>query len=242
MRDTIARADFEAARNLLRKDILSGELEPSRKLKIRELMVRYGIGASPMREALSQLAATGIVTQEAQRGFCVPPLSAEDLLDVTVSRQIIETEALRLAMKNASSSWENEIIASYHVFEREIVRFYGARIKDFDAYEAHHHRFHAALIAACPLDALKKFCNELYVRATRYRRLTRNYAFKKEPVIAEHRILMEAVLAAQPRRATEALRDHIGLTADLTLKLLQESKPGERSQSTSMPRPREPRK
>ena len=220
MRDMPARADFEAARNLLRKDILSGELQPNSKLKIRELTARYGISASPMREALSQLAATRIVQQQAQRGFRVPPVSAEELLDITASRQIIEAEALRLAIKNASTEWENEIVASFHVFEREITRFYTARVKDFETYEAHHHRFHSALIAACPLRALKEFCNELYIQATRYRRLTRNYAFKKEPVIAEHRMLMDAVLEQQPRRAVEALRDHIGLTADLTLKML----------------------
>jgi GntR family transcriptional regulator, carbon starvation induced regulator len=220
MSDGPVRADFEAARNLLRKDILSGALEPNSKLKIRELTARYGISASPMREALSQLAATGIVQQQAQRGFRVPPVSAEDLLDITASRQIIEAEALRLAMKNASAGWENEIVASFHVFEREIVRFYGSRRRDLDAYEMQHHRFHAALIAACPLQVLKEFCAELYGRATRYRRLTRSYGFKKEPVIAEHRILMDAVLARQPRRAMEAMRAHIGLTAEVTLKML----------------------
>jgi GntR family carbon starvation induced transcriptional regulator len=220
MSEDPVRADFEAARNLLRKDILSGALEPNSKLKIRELTARYGISASPMREALSQLAATGIVQQQAQRGFRVPPVSAEELLDITASRQIIETEALRLAIKNANAPWEDEIVASFHVFEREITRFYGTRERDFDAYEMQHRRFHTALIAACPLQALKEFCDELYMRATRYRRLTRSYGFKKDAVIAEHRILMEAVLAAQPRRAVEALRAHIGLTADVILKML----------------------
>lgn len=221
--NTPVRADFEAARNLLRKDILSGALQPNSKLKIRELTERYGISASPMREALSQLAATGIVQQQAQRGFRVPAVSAEELLDITESRQIIEAEALRLAIRNASAEWENEIVASFHVFEREIARFYGSRDRDLDAYEVQHHRFHAALIAACPLRALKEFCDELYTRATRYRRLTRSYGFKKEPVIAEHRILMDAVLARQPRRATDALRAHIGLTAEVTLKILEKA-------------------
>lgn len=224
MNQGTARADFEAARELLRKDILSGALRPDSKLKIRELTARYGISASPMREALSQLAATGIVQQQAQRGFRVSPISQEELLDITASRQIIEAEALRLAIRNASPSWENEIVASFHVFEREIHRFYSAREPDLDAYEAQHHRFHAALIAACPLRALREFCNELYVRATRYRRLTRSYGFRKEPVIAEHRLLMEAVLARQIRHATEALRSHIGLTAEITLKMLGESR------------------
>jgi GntR family carbon starvation induced transcriptional regulator len=222
--ESSTRADFEAARDLLRRDILSGALKPDSKLKIRELTARYGISASPMREALSRLAATGMVQQQAQRGFRVPPVSTEDLLDITVSRQIIEAEAVRLAIEHGRSAWEDEIVASYHVFEREVVRFYAATERDLETYEAQHHRFHKALIAACPLQALKTFCDELYVRATRYRRLTRSYGFKKDPVIAEHRILMEAVLARKSARAMEALRGHIGLTADLMLTMLGKSK------------------
>ncbi len=222
MNDAPSRSDFERARNLLRKDILSGALQPDSKLKIRELSARYGISPSPMREALSQLAVTGIVNQQAQRGFRVPPVSADELLDITASRQLIEAEALRLAIENATPAWEDEIVASFHVFEREIVRFYSKQERDFEAYEAQHHRFHRALIAACPLASLKEFCDTLYMRATRYRRLTRSYAFSKEPVIEEHRILKEVVLAHRSREAREALRSHIGLTADLAGRLLQE--------------------
>lgn len=224
IRENSTRADFEAARILLRQDILSGVLKPDSKLKIRELTSRYGISASPMREALSQLAATGIVQQQAQRGFRVPPVSAEELLDITASRQIIEAEAVRLAMEHRTSAWEDEIVASFHIFEREIARFYASSERDLESYEAQHHRFHKALIGACPLEVLKKFCDELYVRATRYRRLTRTYGFKKQPVIAEHRLLMEAVLARKPSRAMEAMRAHIGLTADLMLTLLSKLK------------------
>lgn len=185
-----AKSDFEQARHLLHQDILSGALKPNEKLKIKGLIQRYGIGSSPMREALSQLSATGMVRQETQRGFRVAPISSEELVDITASRQIIEAEALRLAMKNGDRSWEDEIVASYHVFEREVIRFYKGDDQDLDVYEAHHHRFHRSLIAACPLPTLKAYCDNLYVHATRYRRLTRSYGFNHEPVVLEHRMLM----------------------------------------------------
>lgn len=205
---------------LLRQDILSGALAPEAKLKIRDLKTRYGIGASPMREALAQLAAQGFVRQEAQRGFRVPPVSADELVDITASRQIIESEALRLAVENADTAWEDEIVASYHLFEREIIRFYETGDRRLDVYEQRHHDFHRALIASCPLRALKEFCDELYVRATRYRRLTRSYGFNKDVVIAEHRTLMDAVLARDAIRSVDAIRAHIALTAEVILKML----------------------
>ncbi len=67
----------EAAVKKLKQDIMSGALAPDSQLKMRELKSRYGIGASPMREALAQLAAEGFVHQRAQKGFRVPPVSIE---------------------------------------------------------------------------------------------------------------------------------------------------------------------
>jgi DNA-binding GntR family transcriptional regulator len=212
--------DSEAAATRLRHDILSGALAPDAKLKMRELIARYGIGASPMREALSQLAASGLVLQQGQKGFRVPPVSTEDLTDITASRQIIEAEALRLAMQHADAAWEDEIVASFHLFERQIVRFYDGKDKGLSAYEDKHHRFHRALIAACPLRMLKAFCDDLYVRKTRYRALTRSYNFDKDVVIAEHRMLMNAVLDRHEERAIKALKSHIGLTADVIRHML----------------------
>src|SRR5437870_4558790 len=88
----------EAAVRLLRRDIVSGALEPDSKLKMRVLKERYGIGSSPMREALAQLAAQGLVHQASQKGFRVPPLSAAHLADITRSRQLVEAEAVKLAL------------------------------------------------------------------------------------------------------------------------------------------------
>lgn len=217
----VAATESEAAVSRLRQDILSGVLPPASKLKIRELTALYGISASPMREALAQLAASGFVELQGQKGFRVPPVTAEDLIDVTESRKIIEAEALRLAIENADTAWEDEIVTSYHLFEREIIRFYESGDKRLDIYEDRHHRFHRALIAACPLRMLKIYCDDLYIRKTRYRRLTRGYGFNKDVVIAEHRMLMDVVLARDVERAITAIKAHIGLTADLMVKVLE---------------------
>ena len=62
----------------LRGDIISGTLLPGSRLRFADLQARYGIGTSPLREALSRLAADRLVVQEVNRGFKVPPLSLED--------------------------------------------------------------------------------------------------------------------------------------------------------------------
>jgi DNA-binding GntR family transcriptional regulator len=214
----------ETAARILKRDILSGLLAPDTKLKMRELKERYGIGASPMREALAQLAAEGLVQVKGQQGFRVPAFSQDELSDITLSRQIVEVEALKLAIAHADAAWEDEIVSSYHLLMRELDRRFAGAEDRTDIYEEKHHRFHRALIAACPLPSLKLFCDDLYIRLTRYRRVLRTYNFfAKESVEAEHRILMEAVLARDPDRATRALHDHIGITADVTLEVLASS-------------------
>ena len=206
-----------AALRLLRRDIVSGALAPDSKLKLRVLKERYGIGGSPMREALAQLAAQGLVQQASQRGFRVPPLSAAHLLDITRSRQLVEVEAVKLAIAHGDADWEDEIVTSYHLLERLYARLRGAERPDTQEFEVRHQRFHRALIAACPLASVREFCDQLYTQATRYRLLLRRYAFTREVVLAEHRILMQAVLSRNKAKAGKALDAHIAITADVLL-------------------------
>lgn len=217
--DAVLKTDAAAAASQLRRDILSGALAPEIKLKVRELTSRYRISASPIREALAQLAASGFVVHHGQKGFRVPPVTVENLIDITESRKVAESEALRLAIRHADAIWEDEIVASYHLFERQVHRFYDGEDRRLDVYEEKHHRFHRALIAACPLGMLKKFCDDLYIRKTRYRMLTRSYGFKKEVVIEEHQILKDAVLSRNEKVAVKALQSHLGITADIIQKL-----------------------
>jgi len=205
----------ETALRLLRRDIVSGALKPDSKLKLRVLKERYGIGGSPMREALAQLTAQGLVRQLSQKGFRVPPLSAADLLDITRSRQLVEGEAVRLAIAHGDAAWEDEIVTSFHLLERVFLRIRRGKLPEVEEFETRHHRFHRALIAACPLRAIVEFCEQLYVQATRYRVLMRRYAFTAESLVEEHRILMRVVLDRRKSEAAEALRAHIGITADV---------------------------
>ncbi len=56
-----------------------GRLAPGAKLKIELLQERYQVGATPLREALSLLCATGLVERIEQRGFRVARVGAEEL-------------------------------------------------------------------------------------------------------------------------------------------------------------------
>jgi len=213
----------EAATLRLREEIVAGALPPDARLRLRDLAARTGYGATPLREALSRLAAEGFVVFEGQKGFSVPPVTRAHLLDITRSRQFVEPEALRQAMEAGDAGWEDEIVASLSLLGREMER----RTADpawLDAYETKHHRFHRALIAACPLVSLRAFCDELYMQTTRYRRLMKAAAHDWPRMVAAHQRLADLVIARDPA-AQQALRDHIGSTAMRVLEMLGEVPP-----------------
>jgi DNA-binding GntR family transcriptional regulator len=204
----------------LKEDIFAGVIPPAAKLKVKDLSARYGVGATPIREALSHLAATGVISQHAQRGFRVPKLDTERWLDLMKTRQIVECEAFRLAVENGDSAWEDAVVSSYSVLVREIERMYERETLTIAPYWERHNQFHRALVSACPVRGLKGVVDDLYLRMAIYRRLTYTEGFPKNYVIEQHKTLMDAALARDIDAAITAMTDHIRGNSAILVKIL----------------------
>ena len=103
-------------------DIIAGDLAPGARLGIVDLVQRYEIGATPLREGLSRLISRGLIVGIGQRGFRVADVSREDLEDITQMRTVIEVEALRLAIARGDDAWEAGILSALHQMRRHIQR------------------------------------------------------------------------------------------------------------------------
>ena len=84
----------------------------------KTLASTYGVGVSPLREALSRLASERLVTASGQRGFRVPPVSAAEMWEVIRLRQLLEREALADAIARGDAAWESAIVAAFHRLTR----------------------------------------------------------------------------------------------------------------------------
>ena len=82
---------------LLEEAIVSGELAPGSVLRQEQLSAQYAVSRTPVREALRRLAALGLVSFEANRGFRVRTLSREDMWEAFLVRAELESLATELA-------------------------------------------------------------------------------------------------------------------------------------------------
>jgi len=202
----------ERASALIEADIVSGALAPGARLGIAESAARYGVGATPLREALSRLAARGLVDAIGQRGFRVKSISREDLADIVRIRTTIECEALRLSMMRGGGEWEANIVASLHQLRR-CVRLNPRGLSEGEPeFDARHKTFHTALIAACGSPRMLAAHSHLYDEAYRYRRLMLAGFSDPEEFLAEHERLADLAIGRARREGSAALEGHIAST------------------------------
>ncbi|MEI7580948.1 MAG: GntR family transcriptional regulator [bacterium] len=199
--NTLAQQCYEQ----LQRDIITGVLKPGEKLKVQALKDRFAIGQSPIREALSRLAAFSLVDLEENKGFRVAVISEADIRDTYATFTAIENRALFLSMQHGDDAWEALVVGALHrlslIEQRNL----------FDCYAAWAERnydFHVALISACQSPILLSIRHHLYMKFDRYCRMAYHLA-QQDLVINnhEHNELAQAVLARDVKRV-EALNEY----------------------------------
>jgi DNA-binding GntR family transcriptional regulator len=211
----VAKTRSEDVFQRLSNDIIRCRFAPGSKLTSDHLRKLYDVGISPLREALSRLAAIGLVVQEGQRGFRVPGVSPEDLVDLTMIRIWVDCMAVRLSIELGDSDWEADVLAAAHRLKAEASR---SRPSPLDErFELKHRLFHAALAKACGSPQLLGYRERLYDLSDRYRRLSVVAAPGGRSAQAEHDAILDAVMSRDPDRACFCIESHFLLTAELIL-------------------------
>jgi DNA-binding GntR family transcriptional regulator len=82
--------------------ILRGELEPGERISPPEIAAGLGVSITPVRDAVNQMAAEGLVTVTPRRGTIVSPVSVRDIEELYEIRLMIEPQAAELAAERAS--------------------------------------------------------------------------------------------------------------------------------------------
>lgn len=212
--DALATTQASTAYQRLRDDVLSGRLEPLRKLQMRFLTDFYTTGQTPLREALNRLSAEGLVESRDQRGFFVAGISEAELIELTRTRCWVERIALTESMAAATPAWEEELVLAHHRLGRAPRSLHPDRFESNPDWERLHGLFHLTLISGCGSRPLIAFCRQLADQLYRYRQLSIRKVFATRHVGDEHRAILEAVLDRDGARACDVLESHYRKTAE----------------------------
>jgi GntR family carbon starvation induced transcriptional regulator len=204
----------EVAYVRLRSDVIHGALAPGEKLRIEELRAKYGLGATPLREALSRLSAVGLVEASAQRGFRVSRVSVEDLDDVTENRVRLECDLLRDSIAHGDEAWEARVAGAFHTLSKMEAKGLPLDADTFSRWEKRNRDFHEALVASAVSRWTARFRAMIYDHHERYRRISHLVGNRSFDVRREHSSLCKAALARDADTACTVAALHIRRTGD----------------------------
>lgn len=195
-----------AAYLTLREMILVGKLPAGQKLKIEQLRTLLGLGASPVREALSLLTSDMLVERIDQRGFRAAPASIANFEEILMLRSTLEDMALRQSIARATAEWEERLVLSNHKMKRHA----GTEI-----FEDAHKLFHMTLLSNADSPMLERYCSQLYDLNIRYRYLAAGGAsYQSRDIAAEHEDIFDAAVRGDAEGASVALLSHYRLTGE----------------------------
>jgi DNA-binding GntR family transcriptional regulator len=219
-----APSQSERAYQVLRREILHGDLMPGERLRAADLQERFNLGLTPIREALARLSSGNLVENETNRGARVSVASLAELADLMAARRAIERLCLTEAVARGDAVWEAEIVAAMHLLSRTPLPASESDRATAAAWEVQHRRFHLALVSACGSEWLLRFWNTLADNSERYRkyRLLHHHAAQAEvrDVNAEHVAIMQALLDRDVARATDLMDAHLTATEHSVARLL----------------------
>lgn len=199
----------EGAYRQLRRDIIEGRHPPGEKLRVEHLKDQYQVGAGTLREALALLVSDSLVVTQGQRGFRVAPISLSDIEDITHTRVLLETEALRQSIAAGDDAWEAEVVSAFHRLTRAEEKLASDVSGAVDEWEERNRIFHETLIAACPSRWTRQFLGVLYQQSERYRRISVLNRPVPRDVHEEHEEIFNATIGRDSKRATKLLSGHI---------------------------------
>lgn len=192
-----------ALRDALENEIATGVLRAGDRLDEAQLAARFGVSRTPVREALHQLASSGLIEQRPRRGAVVAQASPERLVEMFEVMAELEGMCARLAARRLSDEDKQALLEAHQNCQE------AARYGNADAYYYENERFHHVLYRASRNQFLAAEALRLHNRLKPYRRLQLRIRGRIATSIAEHERIVAAILDGQGAAAQDHARAHI---------------------------------
>jgi DNA-binding GntR family transcriptional regulator len=200
---------------LIQRKIVSGELEAGSAVSELALAKELGSSRTPIREALGQLIAEGLLEQSS-RGALVVELSRQDIVDLYELREALESYAIGKAARHKPREADVErlqkLVDEILVLKEELDRSGKAAL---DPHQMHRFMgsdlaFHAFLMRLAANARIIRVVNETRLLIRIFAMRHRGHASGElERIYRQHNELLKAVAGGEPERAMGLIAEHI---------------------------------
>lgn len=201
MATPVFRTKKEVIVELIREAIMSGEFQPGDRLLQDELAERLNVSATPIREALRQLEAEGILVHSPHKGVRVADVKLEDTREIYLIRSALESLATRLATPNLDAAAVEQLQQLQAQTEAQI------RQGELMDLRKLNQEFHMLIYRAAGMPHLYKLIRNLWTQFpwdTLY-----VLPGRAQESAAEHQKIIEAVTNGDANLAARQMQTHI---------------------------------
>ena len=190
---------------VLKRDILSGRVQPGERLSLEEFAQRFGVSITPVRDALRLLAADGLVELLSRRGAFVTRPSWEDIREVYHIREIIECAAVDAVIRKGDSAIEE----LQHLVEQMAETNVGESHSDYPAYIELDQRLHQYIVDCLENNKLSEMYAGLRGHTLVARVLYSASDQRASMTLGEHRDILDAFRRSDGDAARREISRHL---------------------------------
>lgn len=205
---------------ILKDDICEGRFAPGQWLQETELAEHLCVSRSPIREALRQLAADGLVVEIPNKGVFVKEFTARDIEEIFDMRVLLEDYAIGKLQHNLTTADIGRLIDCLNEMERVHAR------KDLRAYTDMDAKLHSMLIELCGNSLLETMYGRIHSLNQQFRiySLTSTQRFNES--MEEHRNIVHCLLTNNAEEARALNKQHLQLAKDIIIRHFAEQENG----------------
>jgi len=193
---------------ILEQEIVTGTLKPGTRLDETLLAQRFKVSRTPVREALTRLAAAGLVLIRPRRGAVVATITIKDLMDMFEVMANLEGICSRLAARRITPEEKVALLAAQSACAEL------AATDQHDAYYERNMHLHSLIYKSSHNEYLEKQTSDLRVRLSPHRRLQVRIPGRMKSSSEEHAALIAAIIDGDADLAENLTRHHVTIQGE----------------------------
>ncbi len=196
----------------LRTELAGGQFSPGDKIKISDLADRFGVSATPVREAINRLVSSGALEYRPNYSVLVPQLTRDAIQEIALIRCQLEGLAAQKAVENSSP----EDAKSFE--ELQDAEDKARSKKNYTEVLRINQKFHKRIISLAKMPIASEIAETLWTRSgPALTRISREAVYGIPPEKLPHRDFIAALRKRDPKMARRAIVDDINRATQLVL-------------------------